>query len=129
MSKTDFLKRAVLNHTMRNAAYTPPAVVYLALFTSPTTDAGGGTEVVGKGYVRQPATFAAPDANHVIINNAAITFPVATPNGYGNITHGAYFDALSGGNMLRHAPLAAPRAVSAGDAVTFPAGQAIITED
>ena len=50
---TDFLEDKILNHVFRNVAYTAPATVYVGLFTTATTDAGGGTEVTGGGYARQ----------------------------------------------------------------------------
>lgn len=128
MSKTDYLEAAMLNHTLRNTPYSPPATIYLGLFTSATTDAGGGTEVSGNGYARQVATFGAPSGGSCA-NTNQITFPVATPAGWGTVTHGAYFDAPTGGNMLRQGALLAPRVVNAGDAPTFAPGQCIVSED
>ncbi len=128
MSKTDYLEAAILNHTLRNIAYTPPATIYMGLFTSATSDAGGGTEVAGNGYARQVVTFGAPSGGSVS-NTNTVTFPAGSPAGYGTITHAGYFDALAGGNMLRHSLLLTPRTFNAGDAPTFAPGQAIVTED
>ena len=128
MGKTDYLENALLNHTLRNVAYTPPVTVYVGLFTSPTSDAGGGTEVSGNAYARQAVTFAAPSGG-ACSNSNLITFPVATPSGWGTVTHAAIFDAVSGGNMLRHTTLTQARTVNAGDSLTFQIGQLIISEE
>jgi len=48
--KSDYLENKVLDHVLRNTSYTPPATVYLGLFTANPTDAGGGTEVSGNAY-------------------------------------------------------------------------------
>ena len=53
---TDFLENKIIDHMLRNQAYTPPTTVYVALFTTATTDAGGGTEVSGGAYARQAVT-------------------------------------------------------------------------
>lgn len=58
---TDSLENRTLDHRFRGQPDTPAATLYLALFTSATTDAGGGTEVTGNGYARVaiPCTLAA----------------------------------------------------------------------
>jgi hypothetical protein len=121
-SMTNFLEDALLNEVLRNIGYTPAATVYVGLFTTATTDAGGGTEVTGNAYARQAVTFGAPSGGQVA-NSADVLFPVATPAGWGTVTHWAIFDALSGGNMLIHAPLTAPVTVDAGEQYVFRAGQ------
>lgn len=128
MTKTDYLENAVLNHTLRNVPYTPPTTIYLAAFTSPTTDAGGGTEVAGNGYARQAVTFGAPSGG-AVANTNIVTFPVASPAGWGTVTHAAVFDSLTGGNMLRHGALTAAKTINAGDALTFQVGQVVFSED
>ena len=97
-SFTNYLENAVLNHVFKNSPYTSPTTVYLALFTVSPTDAGGGTEVTGGGYARQAVTFstATTGSNN---NTAAVNFTAAGAN-FGTIVASAYFDALTGGNML-----------------------------
>jgi len=60
MSKTDFLENKIINHVLRNTAYTAPATVYAALFTATPGESSAGTEVTGGSYARQAATFSAP---------------------------------------------------------------------
>lgn len=126
---TDYLENALLNEVLRGVNYVPPTTVYLALFTSATTDAGGGTEVTGGSYARQAVTFDAPGAvgtagAGVTANSGTITYtnmPTAV------VTHCAIFDAVTAGNMLLHGALTASKNVSAGDTLTFAAGDLDIT--
>lgn len=114
----DYLENALLGHVLQAATYTPPTTVYLALFTSPTTDAGGGTEVSGGSYARQAVTFGAPSGG-AASNSAVIAF-ANLPTGV--ITHCAIMDALTAGYMLFHGPLANQRSVVLGDSITFAIG-------
>ena len=43
-----YLADKLFNHVLRNEVYTPPAKVYLALYTTDPTAAGTGTEVQGR---------------------------------------------------------------------------------
>lgn len=117
---TDYLEDKLRDHVLRNVAYTSPPTVYLRLFSTATTDAGGGTEVAGGSYTGQAVTFQAGAAGSgAADNSAAVSFsnmPGAT------VTHAALFDAATGGNMLMHAALTSPKTVNAGDTLTFSAG-------
>jgi hypothetical protein len=115
---SDYLENKLLDHVLRAATYTVPATVYLALFTSSTSDAGGGTEVTGGSYARQAVTFSAA-AGGLCENSTALNFvnmPVAT------VTHCAVIDASTAGNFLFHGPLVASRTTQAGDTLTFAVG-------
>jgi len=124
---SNFLEEALLNHVLRNTAYTSPTTVYLALFTSTTTDAGGGTEVTGGSYARQVATFD-PPVSSVVALASDVTFPIATAD-WGIITHFAIYDAVSAGNSLYHGPLAASRTINNGDTFRFLAGNINVAHD
>lgn len=118
MPATTYLSNKLLDHALKNTAYAPAATVYLALFTTATTDAGGGTEVVGGSYARQAVTFGTAATKHTD-NTGVITFtnmPTAT------ITHGAIMDASTAGNMLTHGALVATINSTAGQTVTFAIG-------
>lgn len=115
MAFTNFLSHSLLNHVLRNIAYTSPTTVYLALFTTATTDAGGGTEATGGSYARQAVTFAAPASKHTD-NTGVISFSNMPA---GTFTHAAMFDALAGGNMLTHAPMPSAITTLAGEGITF----------
>lgn len=127
MSKTDYLEANLINHVLRAIAFPVPTTIYLALFTTAPTDAGGGVEVSGGSYARQVVTFVAPTGG-TTSNSASVLFPTATAN-WGTVTSFALMDALVGGNMLYYANLNAPRTVQLNDTLTFPTGQLQVTEE
>ena len=124
---TDYLENKIIDHMLRNQAYTPPSTVYLALFTTATSDAGGGTEVSGGSYARQAVTLSAASGG-ASSNSADITFPQATAD-WGTITHVALMDALTSGNMLMHTPLDASKTVNNGDTFKITAGDLDLAVD
>jgi len=92
----------------------------VALFTSATNDAGGGTEVTGGSYARQVMAFDTPVAG-ATQNTSDVTFPTPTA-GWGTITHTALFDAVTGGNMKMHGALAVSKTILTGEAFRFSLG-------
>lgn len=122
---SDYLENALINAVLRNTAYTSPTTVYAALFTTATTDAGGGTEVSGGSYARTAVTFGAPTDGSTS-NTADVTFPTAT-GAWGTVTHVAIYDAATAGNMLFHGALTASKTVNSGDTFKFATGDLTIT--
>jgi len=118
MNMTTFLKNALYNNVLRNTNYVPPTTVFLALFTTPTTNAGGGIEVSGGSYARPAVAFTAPvdgvGANTALLNYT--NMPSVT------VTHAALMSAAVGGTMLMHAALVSPRTIAAGDSITIAIG-------
>ena len=111
---------------MRNEAWTA-FNAYVALFTTATTDAGGGTEVSGGGYARQLVGLSAASGAGGLTSNAAdIVFPTATAD-WGTVTHVAIMDAATGGNMIMHSPLDASKAIAVGDTFKINATELICT--
>lgn len=104
-SLSNFAELELLDHVF-NAAYSPPAAVYLALCTADPTDAGTGAsmnEVANTGsYARTAITFGAASARR-ITQNALVTFPQAT-GAWGTVTHWAIVDSAThgAGNMLAY---------------------------
>lgn len=122
---SDYLEDALLDAVLRNTAYSSPATVYLALFSTATTDAGGGTEVVGGSYARQAVTFGAPSAGSCS-NTANVEFtnmPAVT------VSHVAVCDASNGGNFLFHGALDSSVAVTAGNTFRVSTGNLTCTLD
>jgi len=112
----------ILNITLRNTPVVTPAggfnasPVYVALFTTPTTAGGGGTEVADVNYLRQAVTFTDPSATPALSHNAAdITFPAAAAP-Y-TVTHCAIMTVGpgAGGVMIYQGPVAAPKSVGTGE--------------
>jgi len=126
-SFSDYLETKLLDHTFRNVAYTSPSAVYLALFTSAPTDAGGGTELSGNAYARQAITMATSGTSPTLCtNSSAVEFPTATAS-WGTIVAVGVFDASSSGNLLAWADLASNRSVGSGDIFRVPANDLDIT--
>lgn len=125
---SDYLEQKLLDLVFRNQSYTQPATVYMALFTSATDDAAGGTEVSGNGYARQPITFgAAVNPAGTIQNSGVVAFPAATPLLWGVVTHFAIYDAVTNGNRLAWGALTASKTIGAGDRIEFAVGDITIT--
>lgn len=130
---SDYLENALLNHILRNTAYTSPATnVWIALYTTSTTDTGGGTEVSGGSYarVRVQGTGAwdAP-SNGATANTSEIAFTQASAS-WGTVTHVAIKDSSSdtgSDNHLFHGSLTSSKTVNNGDTFKFNAGDFDVT--
>lgn len=126
--KSDFLEDTILNHVLRNVAYTPSVTVEVALFTTlPGEDGTGGVEVSGGSYARQTVTFAAP-VGGASSNQGAITFPQATANWGTVVGTGLYEDAGAGSNLLYFGALSTNKVVDTGDQLSFANGALTVTE-
>lgn len=131
---SDYLENALLDHIFRNSAYSTPATnVWIALYTSPTTDTGGGTEVTDTGgYVRErvqgTGAWDAPSGG-ATANTAEIAFTQATAS-WGTVTHVAVKDSCSdtgSDNHLMHGSLTSQKTVNNGDTFKFNAGDFDVT--
>lgn len=129
-SKSDYLENELLDHVLRNSAYSAPAAVYLALFTADPGEAGSlANEVSAGDYSRQAITFGTAAASGSISNTTLITFTAAAANNWGTITHWAICDASTSGNVLYYGALDVSRAVGIGDSCEVPIGDLTVTED
>lgn len=135
-SKANYLEDKLNDHVLGAVTYTPPASVYLALFTANPTDAGGGTEV-GTGtwtnYARLAVTNNTTNwpssASGVKSNGVAFNFPASTQTGDVVVTGMAVMDASSGGNFLYWTALTASKTMQNGDVFQFGIGTITVTED
>jgi len=126
---SNYLEDELLDHLLRNAAWSKPATVYIALFTADPGESGNTGEVSGGSYARATVTndntsFPQCSATGTPTKSNAVTisFPTATA-AWGTITHWAIYDASRGAtNMLVHGALATTRTVVTGDAPRFAAG-------
>ena len=108
---TDYAENKLLDHLLGRTSFTMPTGVKVHLYTTATSDAGGGTEVSGGSYAAQALTIDASSAG-ATQNDGDLTFPVATAD-WGTITHVAVKDGS--GNMLVHMPLTASKLIQTGD--------------
>jgi hypothetical protein len=129
------VQTALLDHFLTDAAYTPPATMYIALFTTlPTADDGtGGTEVTGGSYARvstaaadwSAAVAGSAGAPSTKTNTATKTFATATAN-WGTVVGFGLYDASSAGNILAFGSLTTSQAVNNGNTASFGAGALIL---
>jgi len=122
---SDLLENKILDHVFRNTSYTPPAAVYLALYTVAPTDAGGGTQVSGGGYARQAVTFGAASGG-AISNTSAVAFTASGAN-FGTVVAVGIFDASTAGNLLAWKAITSA-VINDGDTLNFPIGDIDVTQ-
>ena len=106
---SNYLENKLLDHFLKVASFTVPSALYLALYTSAPTDAGGGTEVSGGGYARQPVTFGAASSG-TSLNAGLIEWPNTSWSG--TVVAVGLLDAISGGNLLCYTPISPSLSVS-----------------
>ena len=129
-AKTNYLENKIIDWLFRGQTFTPPATLYVALFTVAPSDTGGGTEVSGGSYARVAvtsslanwagtqsagSTVASSGTGGTTSNNAAITFPAPTAN-WGQAVSFRVWDAASGGNAWLCQTLTTPKTINSGDA-------------
>lgn len=131
---SDYYENKIIDHMLRNQAFTPPTTLYVALFTSSTgleANSGVTGEVSGGNYARQSVTFNAASAG-ASANTADITFPTANAS-WGTVTHAAIVDHGSNVtwgtnvNVLMYGALSVSKAVGSGDTFKILAGDLDIT--
>ena len=125
-AKSNYLEGKLIEHVLRNTAYTSPSTVHLSLHTANPAEDGSGTEVSGSNYSRQQITFGA-HSDGACANTSVEEF-TATGGSFGTVSHFGIFDASSGGNLLYYGALTASKVVADGDTLKFAAGSVTITE-
>ena len=124
---------AVLSRIFGSTAYTPPATLYIALFTTSPTDfaAGtGGTEVSGGSYARVAVTNNSTNfpaaSSRASSNGTAISF--TTPSGsWGTVVGFGIYDAVTAGVWQGGGDLTTSQTISSGNTVSFAIGAITIT--
>lgn len=124
---SDYLENELLDHVLKNTAYTSPTNVYLALYSAAPSDAGGGTELTGNGYARQAIAFGVASGG-TSSNTAAVTF-TASGGDWSAATHYGIFDAATVGNLLIHGALPSSQTVLDGNSLEFPIGDIDVSLD
>lgn len=126
---SDYAEKAALDWLLLGATPTRPSAIYLGLFNVTPSDTGGGTEVVGGGYTRQAATFAATTSGTGQTSNTnTVTFTANGAN-WGAVVGLGLYDAASGGNLLFYGPLLVSKTISDTDSFTVPPGNLTISLD
>lgn len=126
---SDYLENKLLDHILRNSAFTQPSALYVSLHTGdPKDDDTGANELAGGGYARQSATFNAAN-NGAASNTADLTFAALDGVSATPITHFGIYDHATAGNLLITGTLNAPKTVPNGEDAVFRAGNLTITLD
>lgn len=134
MSKSSYLRDALLDHQLGGPSYTRPVKVWVSLHTA-SPALGGSFECSGNNYSRAEVTndstsFPAASSGSKT-NGVGIQFPTATAlsAGWGAATHVGLWDSPTGGNFLRAGDLTdAPITVQGGDAPYLAPGDITFTE-
>lgn len=124
---SDYLENKLLDHTLRNTAFSQPSALYLGLFTADTgLEANSpSAEVSGGSYARKTVTFAAASSGSAA-TNATVTFDTATAN-WGTITHVAVMDAATSGNVLFWGAVTTSKTIESGDTFQVSSGNLTIS--
>lgn len=116
---SNHMAQAVINHFLRNISQTPPAALYLALFTGDPTDVTAtalSQEIVAGWYARQLIQFEAPsDAADVETANTNTCTFNAVATATVTATNWGIFDASTNGNLMCSAAFDAPRVYNVDD--------------
>lgn len=111
----------MFNLTLRGDSFTSPANVWLSAMTAAGNESGGGTEVSGGGYARQPITFAAPSAG-AVASDVAVTWEPLHTGADQAIVGWTIWDAVTAGSMLAFHTLASPLTIRANNGAQFDIG-------
>lgn len=140
---SDYLENKMVDQIFRGQSAPTTSVLYVALYTSTPSDAGGGTEVSGGAYARTAvtsnltnwagtqstgSTATSSGSGGTTSNNSSVTFPTPSAS-WGIVTSFGIFDAASSGNLLFYGPLSIVKTINNGDTITFPAASLAITFD
>lgn len=123
---------SVLDFNLGNGS---PATLYIALFTSAPSAAGGGTEVTGGSYARVSKTNNATNfpAASSASKSSGVDFDFGTASAdWGTVTWAAVVKTASGAlgssDIVYAGPLTVSRNVLNGDSFKIPSGGAVFTE-
>lgn len=132
-AKTAYLEKIILDMVLLGEVYTPPATVYLALFTAdPGRDGSLTNEIADPAYQRQEVIFTAadddPESGSYSANAYDVEFPEASED-WGTVTHIGIMDAATGGNMLYKGAFDLAKTITEGEFPKIPAGFLKVKED
>ncbi len=125
---SDYYENQIINHMLRNVAFTTPTTTYLALFLAITglEENAPTAEVSSGAYARQICVLNSSGAG-ASENTSLITFPTATAN-WGTVSHWCLTDHVSNTawgtnvNVLMYAAVSTSKAVNIGDIAKVNAG-------
>lgn len=123
---SNYLENKILDHVLGGNAYTAPANLYVALYTSNPDEDNSGTEVSGTNYARKAVTFTVSGAT---ASNGTVTFDAAGSGGWGTISHVGIMDASTSGNLLFYGAVTTSKQIDEGDTFQISANNLTISLD
>lgn len=103
MDFSTYLGNAVVDHMLRNQAFTPPATIYLAAHSADPA-LTGTNEISGSGYARVAVAFSAASSKSTS-NNAQVQISMPSAGGPYTVAWLGVWDASTAGNFLFRVPL------------------------
>jgi hypothetical protein len=135
-ASSNYLEVKLLDHVLKNTAYSQPSGLYVALFNNTSGNAAANleagtltdeTSTSGTAYSRQTVTFAAASSPAgTASTNATVTFSAATAS-WGTITHVAVMDASTAGNVLFWGAVTTSKTIDTGDTFQITSGNLTIS--
>jgi hypothetical protein len=133
---SNYLENKVLDHVLRNTAYTQPSGLWLALFNNTSGNAAANleagtltdeTSTSGTAYSRKTVAFAAASSG-TAATSATVTFDAATAS-FGTITHVAVVDSATAGagNVLFWGAVTTSKTIDTGDTFQVTSGNLTIS--
>lgn len=131
---SNYLENKVLDHVLKNTAYTQPSNLYLGLFTNTSGNAAANLEAgtltdevstSGTAYARMTVAFSAASGG-TSATSATVTFATATA-AWGTITHVAILDNATSGNVLFWGAVTTAKAIDSGDTFQITSGNLSIS--
>jgi ABC-type transport system involved in cytochrome c biogenesis permease subunit len=116
-----YLANKVLDHILKNTSYSPPATVYIGLYTSNPDNDNSGSEVSGNNYSRTAMAFSSASAKAT--SNSGVVVSAVASGSWGTITHFGILDASTSGNLLYYGAFTASKTITNGEAAYFAAGE------
>ena len=131
---SNYLENKVLDHVLKNTAFTQPSGLYLALFNNTSGSAAANLEAgtltdevstSGTAYVRKTIAFGAASGG-TASSSATVTFDAATAD-WGTITHVAIMDNSTSGNVLFWGAVTTSKTIQSGDTFQVTSGNLTIS--
>ena len=133
---SNYLENKVLDHVLRNTAYSQPSGLWLALFNNTSGSAAANleagtltdeTSTSGTAYARKAVAFSASSSGSAA-TSATVTFDAATAN-WGTITHVAIMDGDTegAGNVLFWGAVTTSKTIETGDTFQVSSGNLTVS--
>jgi hypothetical protein len=130
---TTYLANELLDHVLRNEAFTAPATMYVAFLTADPTDSGALTAELDQhanytsGLTRPSMAFTVA-AGKSTNNSAVVATSALVTTGNITVTHVGLMDGstLGAGNMFFKGALATALTINNGDTIRIPASNLIL---